>query len=120
MPKPRKGEKQSKFMSRCVSDVVGENKDRSQAVAICLSVWKEKGEGLEVVVREAIPDNPLRVIDVNDRVMAVYDTKAEVVISYLLEDYDASEAHDWVAENSPTMDKLVELAHKIYKEWGDT
>ena len=44
MPKPRKGEKQSKFMSRCVSDVVAEGKDQKQAVAICFSLWKEKSE----------------------------------------------------------------------------
>ena len=119
MPKPRKGEKQGKFMSRCVSDVVGEGKDQKQAVAICLSVWRERGECLEVIVKEEIPGNPLRIIDVNDTVTAIYDTKAEVVISYLFDGYGEKEANDWVEEHSPVMDKLVELAHKIYKEWGD-
>lgn len=46
MPTPKKGEKQSKFMSRCVSDVMGEGKDQKQAVAICFSLWKEKSEEL--------------------------------------------------------------------------
>ena len=35
MPKPRKGEKGSDFVSRCVSQVVGEGKTQKQALGQC-------------------------------------------------------------------------------------
>jgi HK97 family phage prohead protease/HK97 family phage major capsid protein len=44
--KPHKGESQSDFMSRCVPEMMGDGKrDNDQAVAACLSIWREaKGE----------------------------------------------------------------------------
>lgn len=43
MPTPRKGEKQSNFISRCIKYVVDkEGKNQEQAAAICYSIWKNK------------------------------------------------------------------------------
>src|SRR5215475_1421052 len=44
--KPRKGESQSDFTSRCVPEMMGDGKrEQEQAVAACLSIWREaKGE----------------------------------------------------------------------------
>jgi len=44
--KPRKGESQSDWMSRCVPEMIGDGKrEQDQAVAACLSIWREdKGE----------------------------------------------------------------------------
>jgi hypothetical protein len=46
MPKPRKGESQRDFVSRCVPIVLndGTTKDNKQAVAICYSIFKEHGK----------------------------------------------------------------------------
>jgi hypothetical protein len=44
MPKPGKNEKQKEFMSRCISQVVGEGKGQEQAVAMCSSIWENKAK----------------------------------------------------------------------------
>ena len=52
VPRPVKDEPQSKFMSRCIGFLHGENKKKSdkdkwsndQMVAICFSQWKNKGK----------------------------------------------------------------------------
>jgi HK97 family phage prohead protease/HK97 family phage major capsid protein len=43
--KPRKGESQSDFMTRCVPEMIGTGDDKrpqDQAVAICMSTWREE------------------------------------------------------------------------------
>jgi hypothetical protein len=53
MPKPRRGEGQDHFISRCVSQVVAEGRPQDQAVAICYSMWKDtKKEALETYQEE--------------------------------------------------------------------
>lgn len=43
--KPHKGESQSDFMSRCVSDMMGDGKrDNEQAVAACLNIWRQSDD----------------------------------------------------------------------------
>jgi hypothetical protein len=59
MPTPRKGEKKNKFMSRCISDVMGEGKEQKQAIAICFSLWSEH-EKAEVQELLAEIDNFLK------------------------------------------------------------
>jgi len=46
MPTPRKGEKQSDFVSRCIPIVLEEGtaKDQKQAAAVCYSMYKQKKE----------------------------------------------------------------------------
>ncbi len=58
MPKPRKGEKQSDFISRCVPIVISDKtaKDNSQATAICDSMYKTK-------MTETIPVKELMLTD---------------------------------------------------------
>lgn len=58
IPKPKKGEDQKKFISRCMADAVTnkEYPDQKQRAAVCFSAWKAK-EGLtfrcgSIVVRE--------------------------------------------------------------------
>jgi len=43
MPRPRKGEKKSEFISRCISMVIKESGTKSQAHAIakCHGIWKQ-------------------------------------------------------------------------------
>jgi hypothetical protein len=45
LPKPKPGESRNDFISRCVSDdnVQSEAQDNDQAVAICSSIWSERG-----------------------------------------------------------------------------
>lgn len=44
--KPRKGESQSDFSSRCVPEMMGDGKrDQEQAVAICLDIWRQEHGG---------------------------------------------------------------------------
>lgn len=54
MPKPKEGETQKEFVSRCIPMVMDEGtaKDDKQAVAICYSMWREhmKGKSLSLSV----------------------------------------------------------------------
>ena len=38
---PSKGERETDFIPRCISYIVGEGKDNEQAVAICYSIWEQ-------------------------------------------------------------------------------
>jgi len=42
MPDPRAGESESEWMERCVPEVISEGNPEDQAVAICLSMWRNK------------------------------------------------------------------------------
>lgn len=43
MPNPGQKETKDEFINRCMSDLVGnENKDKTQAYAICISKWETK------------------------------------------------------------------------------
>ncbi len=52
MPTPRKGETKSKFMSRCVSEVVDEGKTPDQAVAQCSGMFDNRKKTFKAVVCE--------------------------------------------------------------------
>jgi hypothetical protein len=41
IPKPNLNEKQSEFVSRCISSISGEYNDNKQAAAVCFTTWKE-------------------------------------------------------------------------------
>jgi len=47
MPTPRKDEEQSKFISRCISIVIGEGVEKDQATARCYSIWRESKKAKE-------------------------------------------------------------------------
>ena len=42
MPNPRKNEKKSKFISRCIPEVMKEGYKQNQSIAICESKWSER------------------------------------------------------------------------------
>lgn len=44
MPKPTTGESEDDFMSRCVPQLLDEGKDRDQAIAECLNLYREHKE----------------------------------------------------------------------------
>lgn len=44
MPKPKKGESQQQFISRCISQKVKEGVDQEQAIAICYSQWDNRNK----------------------------------------------------------------------------
>ena len=41
MPKPRAGEKQSAYISRCVKEVMGEGQDQKAALGQCYGMWRQ-------------------------------------------------------------------------------
>ena len=43
MPKPRPYEKKDEYISRCIGVLINEGKPKDQAIAICESMWKNKG-----------------------------------------------------------------------------
>lgn len=53
MPNPRKGERRSKFVSRCIPIVLDEGtaKSNEQAVAVCQSIWRQ-AKGLKKEERQ--------------------------------------------------------------------
>lgn len=40
LPRPRPGEDQNSFISRCIPAVMREGKDQEQAAAICFDLWR--------------------------------------------------------------------------------
>ena len=58
MPKPRTGESERDFISRCVPMIMDEGKPNKQAVAICYSLWEDRQEQAEkqATVPEPEPD----------------------------------------------------------------
>jgi len=41
LPIPKKNENQSDFINRCIPQVIGEGREKNQAIAICYSIWDE-------------------------------------------------------------------------------
>ncbi len=44
MPKPKPNENRAQFLDRCIPVVVNEGTDREQAVAICISMWRDESK----------------------------------------------------------------------------
>jgi len=54
MPSPSKNEKQSEFISRCISIVVGEGVAKDEATARCYSIWRESKKSKESATQYCI------------------------------------------------------------------
>jgi nitrogen regulatory protein PII-like uncharacterized protein len=105
MPKPRKGETRSKFMGRCISDVINEGKKRDQAIAQCINVWKES-------------HNASLNLNVDDGVTAHYDVEYEVIVGYSFDEekYTKEEAEKWMEIYEGAWDQTISLINEIIKE----
>lgn len=105
MPKPRKGEKRSKFLSRCISDVTKEGKKRDQAIAQCISVWEKA-------------HNASLNLSVDDGVTAQYDVGYEVIVGYSFDEekYTKEEVEKWMETYEDAWDQTLALINKIIKE----
>jgi HK97 family phage prohead protease len=54
---PGKDESQSEWMSRCVSEMMGDgDREQDQAVAACLQMWRDKDKGVAAVVAKQDDD----------------------------------------------------------------
>jgi len=42
MPTPQSGQSEEDFMRICVPQLISEGKDRDQAIAVCLSKWRNR------------------------------------------------------------------------------
>lgn len=51
MPTPRKDEKESDYISRCVEQVMEEGLDKDQALGKCYGMWKEHKNKKPLMVR---------------------------------------------------------------------
>lgn len=137
MPKPRKGESKNDFVGRCISDVVGEGKDRDQAIAQCLGIWEqEKGSKLEVaLVGMTSTDDDHRhsyvVDDDGNGKTTSTMPDSEEDHEHQIQDWKVLEADDhvhtinrktnsevkqWIKEDSRLYNELVELINTILKE----
>jgi hypothetical protein len=105
MPKPRKGETRSKFMSRCISDVINEGKKRDQAIAQCINVWKEEHKA-------AVE------IHAGHGITFLYDPEYEVIVDFLFDEemYTKEEAERWIEEHGETCENLVSLVNQTIEE----
>jgi hypothetical protein len=45
MPTPKKGQSEKDFLKVCIPQMIDEGKEQDQAVAICFSIYREKGDG---------------------------------------------------------------------------
>ena len=68
MPNPKKYKDEESWMAACVPAVTGEGKDQDQAVAQCISMWKE---------RDAKPDKKTMNIEQERRFFNIEDLKIE-------------------------------------------
>ena len=124
MPKPRKGEKRNKFISRCVSDVMDEGTKQKQAVAICYSMWEqhEKAEMvstdyIHVPVKKKKKDNEvLKPLIIQEGIQAVYDVKNDRIVKYMFdkEKFTEEEAEAWIEENNDYYEYLAKLMEETY------
>ncbi len=58
IPTPKKDEKETDYISRCMGVIGGEYKDKKQAVAVCYSTWKNRNKsknsfGLDFTIKES-------------------------------------------------------------------
>jgi len=42
MPQPNSNEDEETFMNRCIPQLIAEGRPRNQAIAICLSKWRNR------------------------------------------------------------------------------
>lgn len=105
MPKPRKGETKSKFMSRCISDVIKEGKKRDQAIAQCINVW---GDSHKAAVE----------IHAAHGITFLYDPEYEVIVDILFDEemYTKEESEKWIEDNAKICDSLVSLVNQTIEE----
>jgi hypothetical protein len=105
MPKPRKKETKSKFMSRCISDVIKEGKKRDQAIAQCINVW---GDSHKATVE----------INAVHGLTMLYDPEHEVIVDFLFDEqmYTKEEAEKWIEDNVELCDSIVSLVNETRKE----
>lgn len=47
MPTPKKDETENEWMGRCVPALIDEGRPQEQAVAICRSMWRNRGKKKE-------------------------------------------------------------------------
>jgi hypothetical protein len=123
MPTPRKGEKQNKFMSRCVSDIVHEGKDQKQAVAICYSLWSEHEKAemasedyIHVEMEEKEPKQILKPLFIAEGIQAVYDLTNDRIVKYMFDKdkFTDEEAQAWIDENSELYEVLAKTLQEMY------
>lgn len=76
-PKPKPDESRDDYMSRCIPQVIGEGKDRDQAVATCNSLWENRDKsihysdellGKEGQVPISAPKGEIGIDDIKDAV----------------------------------------------------
>jgi len=105
MPKPRKKETKSKFMSRCISDVVKEGKKQDQAIAQCLGVW---GDSHKATVE----------INAVHGLTMLYDPEHEVIVDFLFDEqmYTKEESEKWIEDNVELCESIVSLVNETRKE----
>ena len=44
MPKPSKKETKEQWLKRCIPVLIGEGKDKDQAIAVCMSQWENRSD----------------------------------------------------------------------------
>ena len=105
MPKPRKGETKSKFMSRCISDVTKEGKERDQALAQWIHVW---GDSHKATVE----------INTVHGLTMLYDPEHEVIVDFVFDEqmYTKEESEKWIEDNVELCDSIVSLVNETRKE----
>jgi len=56
IPQPTTGESESAFVSRCVSFLIDEGREKEQAVAICYDIWRKRKNKAEERPETARPE----------------------------------------------------------------
>lgn len=110
VPKPRKNEKQDKYISRCISAVKKADPDRpqKQVIAICYSTWREskkkKRKKAEVEMMAK-----LTLDDVENKLDELYDKRKKVR-------KEISKLYKQDPKVQEKLDELYEEQEKIYND----
>lgn len=134
IPKPKTGEAQKDFISRCMSDDIMKRdypKDKlDQRLAICFTSWRAKGKKEEEIDNDKVVIIPIdikteedaetRIITISERlgIKALYTFNRKKIIEYYFnrnKDWDEEKAVEWYTEHSTIEVQSEEQAKKFFK-----
>ena len=89
IPKPKTGESQDAFISRCMSAIADEYDDNDQALAICFQKWRDKDKkSIDLTIERRIFDGEFRALADQSTVegyAAVFDEESEPIFGSFIE-----------------------------------
>jgi hypothetical protein len=107
IPTPRPDEEESDFVSRCVSAISGEYDDNDQAVAICMSTYRDKDKAVNEELLKAIRDRSEKKTEFNYGILT-----ADRFVKSVLECVGSDICYRYAATKANSFDDILKKATK--------